>query len=98
MIRNVGDTGDIVEIIKVSIKKGKNSGVKPGKSKKIILGIPIITGLPIKKFRSPNNPDDRRLAPATTEVRKISMTEDGEIAIETQTSHYHARWIKYSKD
>jgi len=96
MVRNIGNVGDVVEIIKVSIKNGKQSGIPVGKKRTMTLGIPIIVGLPIKKFRSPNNPDDRRLAPATTEVRKIGMTADSEITVETQTSHYHIRWIKYS--
>lgn len=92
---SLGKSGMKVKLTKTSFRKGKSSGVKPGKEKTVELFVSIRTGSPICAIREVDSEDPRKQAKKidiTSKVLSIAVINEKTFRIKTETSFYKAEF------
>ena len=92
---SLGKSGMKVKLTKISYRKGKTSGVKPGKEKLIELFISIRTGSPISAMREVDSEDPKKQTKkvnVTSNVQSIGLINETTFRIKTEISFYRVEF------
>ena len=84
-----------VKLTKTAFRKGRTSGVKPGKERIIELFVSIRTGSPICAVREIDSEDPRKQTKkidVTSKVLSIGVINEKTFRIKTETSFYKAEF------
>jgi len=92
---SLGKSGMKVKLTKTAFRKGKTSGVKPGKEKIFELFVSIRTGSQIRAIREVDSEDpekQRRKVDVTSKVLSIGVINEKTFRIKTETSFYRVEF------